>query len=219
MGGSDGGASGPPTQFRFPLPLPSKMVSVKLAKPIRICEVDAMAKRAKRRGRRPGRRGTRRESVARPSGASGSLASMSVDALLSLRDNIGRVLAERTGELRRQLQRLGGGSRSSLAGTRSRSGGKIAAKYRDPDNPQNTWAGRGAIPRWMAEKIDEGAKREDFLIGALGTSIRKQRSAKKTSPGATAKTSARKATGKRRRPRRSTSNSNSSAASGNGSSE
>ena len=182
-----------------------------------------MAKRAKRRGRRPGRRGTRRESVARPSGASGSLASMSVDALLSLRlrDNVGRVLAERTGELRRQIQRLGGGSSSSLAGTRSRSGGKIAAKYRDPDNPQNTWAARGAIPRWMAEKIDEGAKREDFLIGALGTSIRKQRSAKKTSRGATAKTSTRKATGKRRRPRRSdtTSNPNSSAASGNGSSE
>jgi DNA-binding protein H-NS len=221
MGGSDGGASGPPTQFRFPLPLPSKMVSVKLAKSIRICEVDAMAKRAKRRGRRPGRRGTRRESVARPSGASGSLASMSVDALPSLRDNIGRVLAERTGELRRQLQRLGGGSRSSLAGTRSRSGGKIAAKYRDPDNPQNTWAGRGAIPRWMAEKIDEGAKREDFLIGAPGASTRKRRSAKKTSRGAKAKTSTRKATGKRRRPRRSdtTSNPNSSAASGNGSSE
>ena len=161
--------------IRLPLPLPSKMVSVKLAKPIRTCEVDAMAKRAKRRGRPPGGRGTGRERVAGLSGASGSLASMSVDALLSLRDNVGRVLAERTGELRRQIQRLGGGSSSSLAGTRSRSGGKIAAKYRDPDNAQNTWAGRGAIPRWMAEKIDEGAKREDFLIGAPGASTRNQR--------------------------------------------
>jgi hypothetical protein len=187
--------------MRPTLPLPLKMVSVKLAKPIRICEVDAMAKRAKRRGRPPGRRGTGRESVARPSGASGSLASMSVEALLSLRDNIGRVLAERTGELRRQLQRLGGGSSSSL--TRSRFGGKIAAKYRDPDNAQNTWAGRGAIPRWMAEKIDDGAKREDFLIGAPAASTRKKRSAKKTSRGAKAKTSTRKATSKRRRPRRS----------------
>jgi len=191
----------------------------KVAKSIGTCEVDEMAKRAKRRGRPPGRRGTGRESVGRPSGASGGLASMSVDALLSLRDNIGRVLAERTAELRRQLQRLRGGSSSSLAGTRSRSGGKVAPKYRDPNNPQNTWAGRGAIPKWMAEKIDEGAKREDFLIGAPGT--RKRRSAKKTSRGAKAKTSTRKATSKRRRPRRSdtTSNSKSSAASGNGSSE
>ena len=207
--------------IRRPLPLPSKMVSVKLAKPIRTCEVDAMAKRAKRSGRPPGRRGTGRERVARPSGASGSLASMSVEALLSLRDNIGRVLAERTGKLRRQIQRLGGGSSSSLAGTRSRSGGKIAPKYRDPDNAQNTWAGRGAIPRWMAEKIDEGAKRDDFLIGAPGAPTRKRRSAKKTSRGAKAKTSTRKATSKRRRPRRSdtTSNSNSSAASGKDSSE
>ena len=177
-----------------------------------------MAKRAKRSGRPPGRRGIGRDRVARPSGASGSLASMSVEALLSLRDNVGRVLAERTGELRRQIQRLGGGSSSSLA---SRSGGKIAAKYRDPDNAQNTWAGRGAIPRWMAEKIDDGAKREDFLIGAPGASTRKKRSAKKTSRGAKAKTSTRKATSKRRRPRRSdiNSSSKSSAASGNGSSE
>jgi H-NS histone C-terminal domain len=179
-----------------------------------------MAKRAKRRGRPPGTRAGRK-SIGRPSGASGSLASMSVDALLSLRDNIGRVLAERTGELRRQLQRMGGGSSSSLAGTRSRSGGKIAPKYRDPENPQNTWAGRGAIPRWMAEKIDEGAKREDFLIGAPGASTRKRRSAKKTSRRAKAKTGTRKATSKRRRPRRSdtTSNSNSGAASGKDSSE
>jgi hypothetical protein len=37
-----------------------------------------------------------------------SLASVSVDALLKLRDDIGRVLGRKTNELRNQLSRLGG---------------------------------------------------------------------------------------------------------------
>ena len=106
------------------------------------------------------------------------LSSMSVEALLSLRDNIGRLLAQRAEELRSQLQRLSGLSPKASRG-RSR-GGKVAPKYRDPDNPQNTWAGRGAVPRWLTQKIAEGAKRDDFLIGSPGSSIRKKRSVKKT---------------------------------------
>ena len=31
--------------------------------------------------------------------------------------------------------------------------GKIAAKYRDPDNPENTWSGRGKRPRWMQSHL------------------------------------------------------------------
>ena len=41
-------------------------------------------------------------------------------------------------------------------------GRKVAAKYRGPDG--ETWAGRGAMPRWMAAAVKEGKKREDFLI-------------------------------------------------------
>ena len=43
--------------------------------------------------------------------------------------------------------------------------GSVAPKYRDPQNPQNTWAGRGRVPRWMVAATKGGkAKKEDFLI-------------------------------------------------------
>lgn len=37
-------------------------------------------------------------------------------------------------------------------------------KYRDPTKPENTWAGRGKKPSWLNEKLESGAKLEDFLI-------------------------------------------------------
>ena len=41
---------------------------------------------------------------------------------------------------------------------------KVAVKYRDPENQENAWTGRGMMPRWLRAKIDAGAKLEDFLI-------------------------------------------------------
>jgi DNA-binding protein H-NS len=43
--------------------------------------------------------------------------------------------------------------------------GTVAVKYRDPKNPENTWTGRGRMPRWMAAATKGNkAKKEDFLI-------------------------------------------------------
>ena len=43
--------------------------------------------------------------------------------------------------------------------------GKVAPKYRDPKNPENTWTGRGRMPRWMAAATKGGkTKKDDFLI-------------------------------------------------------
>jgi DNA-binding protein H-NS len=67
-------------------------------------------------------------------------------------------------DLQRQLAALGkdgGSGRSARRGSALR-GTKVAAKYRGPGGA--TWAGRGAMPRWMAAAIKEGKKREDFLI-------------------------------------------------------
>ena len=41
---------------------------------------------------------------------------------------------------------------------------KVAPKYRNPDNPEETWTGRGKQPRWLAAKTSEGKSVEDFLI-------------------------------------------------------
>jgi DNA-binding protein H-NS len=106
---------------------------------------------------------------------------MSIEALLALRDKVGTALAEKTAEIRKQIQRLDFGTPAGRKSAGGRSGSrKIAPKYRDPDDPENVWAGRGAVPRWMAAKIKTGAKRDDFLIGASGSPTRKRRTAKAT---------------------------------------
>ena len=37
-------------------------------------------------------------------------------------------------------------------------------KYRDPANPECTWAGKGKQPGWLKDKIEAGASLDDFLI-------------------------------------------------------
>ncbi len=43
-------------------------------------------------------------------------------------------------------------------------GVKVPPKYRGPGG--ETWAGRGATPRWLAALIKEGHSIEEFLIGS-----------------------------------------------------
>jgi DNA-binding protein H-NS len=54
-------------------------------------------------------------------------------------------------------------------------GRKVAPKYRNPKNRSETWAGRGAMPRWMAAEIKKGKKREDFAIDKSSTKSKKGR--------------------------------------------
>lgn len=42
--------------------------------------------------------------------------------------------------------------------------GKVKPKYRNPDNPKETWSGRGRSPRWLADLLAKGKKIEQFLI-------------------------------------------------------
>ena len=37
-------------------------------------------------------------------------------------------------------------------------------KYRDPEHPQNTWTGKGKPPKWLQEKLEQGATKEQFHI-------------------------------------------------------
>jgi DNA-binding protein H-NS len=41
---------------------------------------------------------------------------------------------------------------------------KVAPKYRNPANADETWTGRGKQPRWLAEYTKQGRKAEEFLI-------------------------------------------------------
>ncbi len=40
----------------------------------------------------------------------------------------------------------------------------VEPKYRNPEKPSETWSGRGREPRWLAEKMAAGARREQFAI-------------------------------------------------------
>lgn len=121
-----------------------------------------------------------------------NLRGMDVDALLSLRAEIDKKLSEKRGELEQQLSRLGlesnsGGharaARGWGSGRRSAmKGRKVAPKFRGPGG--ETWAGRGARPRWLTALIKEGRKIDEFAINKLavarkGTVAKKSRRKRK----------------------------------------
>ena len=90
-----------------------------------------------------------------------NLGSMSVEELLKLRDDVGKVLSQKAVHLEQQLSRLGGEVGSGRLARRSgMKGRKVPIKYRDKEG--NTWAGRGAQPVWLREKLKAGAQLEDF---------------------------------------------------------
>ena len=104
------------------------------------------------------------------------LKDMDVDALLELRADVERVLAERSRDLERQLALLSEGRGSAGGKRRGRpadpkavgrgshlKGVKVPPKYRGPGG--ETWAGRGATPRWLAALIKEGHSIEEFAVG------------------------------------------------------
>jgi DNA-binding protein H-NS len=98
-----------------------------------------------------------------------NLKSMSVDRLVDLRRRVEAALGTKVAETRRTLEsqlaklgRSGNGFRRGGTGV----GGKVAPKYRNPDNPSETWAGRGLQPRWLAAALKSGKKLEHFAIAA-----------------------------------------------------
>jgi DNA-binding protein H-NS len=97
-----------------------------------------------------------------------NLSRMDFASLITLRKQVENALSERRTTLEKQLAALGG-SIASVSGKVARvargsklKGKKVAPKYRGAGG--ETWAGRGATPRWLTAAIKEGKKLEDFLI-------------------------------------------------------
>jgi DNA-binding protein H-NS len=103
-----------------------------------------------------------------------NLKSMSIDALVGLRGKIDAALGSRVAGERRALEsELAKLSRYESGGARSKAlrfgaRGKVAPKFRNPENPSETWAGRGLKPRWLAAAIKSGKKLDDFRIAGSG---------------------------------------------------
>jgi DNA-binding protein H-NS len=100
------------------------------------------------------------------------LKSLSLNELTDLRDRVEAALASKVADQRRNLQAaLGRLSRIPAGGARIKSVGPrvvrgVAPKYRNPDNPAETWAGRGLKPRWLAAALKAGKKLEDFSLSS-----------------------------------------------------
>jgi DNA-binding protein H-NS len=99
-----------------------------------------------------------------------ALKSMTIDKLMKLKADIDSVLATKISEQRHTLEaelsklgRFAGGGRTSKD---KRAGVPVPPKYRNPDNPSETWAGRGLRPRWLAAALKSGKKLEDLAISA-----------------------------------------------------
>lgn len=45
-----------------------------------------------------------------------------------------------------------------------RKGNKVAIKYRDPNNAENTWTGRGVMPKWLSALLNQGHDRSEFQV-------------------------------------------------------
>ena len=113
-----------------------------------------------------------------------NLKSMSVDKLSKLKDQIEAALTTRVADERRALQaQLGklarfadGKVRFKGAGSR----GVVPPKYRNPENPAETWAGRGLKPRWLAAAIKSGKKLEQFAIAGRAKAASARKMPKRT---------------------------------------
>jgi DNA-binding protein H-NS len=105
---------------------------------------------------------------------------MSVDQLLKLRTDIEQVLTRRAAQLRNELSKLasrGGGGGGYEGGGSPLRGRKAPVKYKDKAG--NTWAGRGARPRWLVAAIKGGKKLDDFLIEKSARKGRRKRRSKR----------------------------------------
>src|SRR5258708_10085857 len=88
-----------------------------------------------------------------------SIKGMNVQARMSLRNKIDKRLLELRTELEKQLAALDG---RASKGKHALKGRKVPPKYRSAKG--ETWAGRGARPKWMVEALKKGKRMEDFLI-------------------------------------------------------
>jgi DNA-binding protein H-NS len=94
-------------------------------------------------------------------------ASLSVDELWKYRESIDGVLKAKIGieltELNRRLDLL-----NPKLMQKRRSYLLVQPKYCNPEDPSETWTGRGNKPRWVRMQLSLGKRLEDFRIGEPG---------------------------------------------------
>src|SRR5262245_12848683 len=110
--------------------------------------------------------------------------SMSFDELITLRDTVDNLIASMAASVKKelrnrlvQIESLVRKAPSARGRDHPLRGRKVSPKYRNPQNRSETWAGRGAMPRWLSAFIKQGRKLEEFSIqkSARGASKTKRK--------------------------------------------
>jgi DNA-binding protein H-NS len=92
-----------------------------------------------------------------------NLRNMDAAGLMALRAQVDSQLAERRADIEKQIERL---DQAVIVGRigrrRSTKGLKVPPRFRGPGG--ETWAGRGARPRWLVALLKQGHKLDEFAI-------------------------------------------------------
>jgi DNA-binding protein H-NS len=107
-----------------------------------------------------------------------NLDGMSIDEMWLIHEEISRVLSVRLSSEKRELEKRLAQLRREREGRsldradapakdlpRSRRKyPRVFPKYRNPEEPSETWSGRGKQPRWLAAALKTGHTIEEFVI-------------------------------------------------------
>ncbi|MDE2379866.1 H-NS histone family protein [Bradyrhizobium sp.] len=104
-----------------------------------------------------------------------NLESLSIDELWRLHEELNqylstrlnaekRALEKRLAQLRRENEVNVVQSDQKPVPRKKRAYPKVHPKYRNPNEPHETWSGRGKQPKWLAAQLKTGRSMEEFLI-------------------------------------------------------
>jgi DNA-binding protein H-NS len=103
-----------------------------------------------------------------------NFSSMSVDELWQLHEEISQILSARLTSEKRELEKrlaqlrrdfdTPQGETAKSSTSERRKYPRVFPKYRNPNEPSETWSGRGKQPRWLTAALKTGHKIEDFAI-------------------------------------------------------
>jgi DNA-binding protein H-NS len=120
-----------------------------------------------------------------------NLDSMTVDEMWKLHEDLSRVLSVRLTSEKRELEKRlaqlrrdqhfpaldqpSGSSAKGIARAPRRKYPRVFPKYRNPQQPSETWSGRGKQPRWLSAALKSGHKIEEFVIANMPGAARSRK--------------------------------------------
>lgn len=103
-----------------------------------------------------------------------AIKSMSLSELLKIKTKIEAAVFQRINSERKQLTKAMGrvetlsarnAKRMKTLARKPRKTRKLPIRFRNPENPQDTWAGRGLRPRWLVAALkNRKNKLADFAV-------------------------------------------------------